>query len=509
MTQRLTQQELSQRKQLAVAAGVKRYHGNLCERHPQLLGLRVTWNGLCYECSKISARKRTAKWLAHNRSKQRLREKQNRDRRRETIRRTERERYAANRQRYLDKHKRWRRKPDVAARLREKAELWRQQSLSRKCSNQSRRKARQICSALSSSNADEIETIYLRARELTISTGVRHEVGHVVPLLAKDICGLHVPCNLQILPEKENRSKHNKWTEADAIPVALQGRHRLTKECRMITTIRASSLPSFSDCPRRWGARTLGKEIAAAGYDIARSMPPSIGASVGTATHGGAAFIMAEKMKSGELGNEADAEQKALEDLDTAAKTGVLWDDATPNTNDAQKQVLRMVKVFRNTIAVQIQPIAVERRLEARVGEGFVLSGQSDMQTLEPGRIRDLKTGRFPRVHHAQLGAYSLLARTAHPEQPTSEVCVDFIQRVALKNPQPSTKTDFYDQAVAEQAAVSTITRIQQDVTEFRRRIEDGGAPPEHSFLANPGSMLCAQRWCPAHSTSFCREHKR
>jgi len=274
------------------------------------------------------------------------------------------------------------------------------------------------------------------------------------------------------------------------------------------TDIRASSLPAFPDCPRRWAARTIGKEIEAAGFELARYMPPSIGASVGTATHGGAAFIMTEKMKSGQLGNQTEAEQKALEDFDTAAKTGVLWDEATPNLNDAQKQVVRMVKVFRNTIAEQIHPIAVERRLEARVGEGFVLSGQSDMQTLEPGRIRDLKTGRFPRSHYAQLGAYSILARTAHPEHPTSEVCVDFIQRVAIAKPQPETKTEFYDQAVAEQAAVNTIRHMQADITEFRRRVEEGDAPPEHTFLANPGSMLCSKKWCPAHSTSFCREHR-
>ena len=277
----------------------------------------------------------------------------------------------------------------------------------------------------------------------------------------------------------------------------------------MTTVIRASSLPSYTDCPRRWAAKTLAKEIRSLGFNIANAMPTSIGASVGTATHSGAAFIMTEKLASGELGNQIEAEQKALEDFDNSTKDGVLWDEATPNLNDAQKQVIRMVKVFRCTIAPNVHPLAIERRLECRVGEGFVLSGQSDLQTLEPGRIRDLKTGRFPRSHYAQLGAYSLLARTAHPSEDTKEVCVDFIQRVALKNPQPDTVVEFYDQAVAEQAAVSTLSRIRQDVTEFRSRIENGGAPPEHAFLANPASMLCSQKWCPAHGSSFCREHKK
>lgn len=276
----------------------------------------------------------------------------------------------------------------------------------------------------------------------------------------------------------------------------------------MTTVIRASSLPSYPDCARRWAGRTIPKEIEAAGFDLTPGMPSSIGASVGTATHGGAAFIMTEKMNSGQLGNQTEAEQRALEDFGTATKTGVLWDEATPNMNDGQKQVLRMVKVFRATIAPIVQPLAVERRLEARVGEGFVLSGQSDLQTVEPGRIRDLKTGRFPRMHYAQIGAYSLLARTAHPDQPTSEVCVDFIQRVPIAKAQPDTKTEFYDQATAEQAAVNTMRHMQADITEFRRRVIDGGAPPEHAFLANPASMLCSPKYCPAYQSSWCREHK-
>jgi len=61
-------------------------------------------------------------------------------------------------------------------------------------------------------NKEKIKEIYIQAVELSESTGVRHEVDHIIPLTNKLVCGLHNEFNLQILPMSDNRIKSNKFT---------------------------------------------------------------------------------------------------------------------------------------------------------------------------------------------------------------------------------------------------------------------------------------------------------
>jgi hypothetical protein len=62
---------------------------------------------------------------------------------------------------------------------------------------------------LTESQLQEIKQIYALAKECEMLTGDKYHVDHILPLKGKDVCGLHVPWNLQVLPADVNLKKSN------------------------------------------------------------------------------------------------------------------------------------------------------------------------------------------------------------------------------------------------------------------------------------------------------------
>ena len=56
---------------------------------------------------------------------------------------------------------------------------------------------------------EEMYRVYKVANKVSLTTGKPHEVDHIIPLQGENVCGLHVPWNLAILPASINRSKGN------------------------------------------------------------------------------------------------------------------------------------------------------------------------------------------------------------------------------------------------------------------------------------------------------------
>lgn len=266
---------------------------------------------------------------------------------------------------------------------------------------------------------------------------------------------------------------------------------------------RPSSLPSWCDCPRRGAARLFRSLIEAAGYQL-RFLEHNVGASVGIGVHKTAAFSLIQKMEAGDLGSEDDAIAAGIAALNEQVADGVIWDQTTSNKNDAQQQLVRMGKTYRAKLAPQIDPVAVEERLKARVSERMIISGQKDVLAREPNALRDLKTGKMQRGNATQYGAYSLIQRS-NGKGAVKKLIEDFIARSSLRRPQPEPIQTEYDVAAAENEAREILVDIERGLDEFQRRLHDGGRPPEGAFRANPQSMLCSSKYCSAHGSTWCR----
>jgi hypothetical protein len=60
-------------------------------------------------------------------------------------------------------------------------------------------------------NLDAIRQIYKESSRISQETGIRHHVDHIIPIKGKNVCGLHVESNLQIIPALDNHEKFNKF----------------------------------------------------------------------------------------------------------------------------------------------------------------------------------------------------------------------------------------------------------------------------------------------------------
>lgn len=57
-----------------------------------------------------------------------------------------------------------------------------------------------------------VSNVYKESKKLTRETGIQHSVDHIIPLNGKNVSGLHIESNLQIIPLIDNNRKYNSFT---------------------------------------------------------------------------------------------------------------------------------------------------------------------------------------------------------------------------------------------------------------------------------------------------------
>jgi hypothetical protein len=98
----------------------------------------------------------------------------------------------------------------------EQKKTWRKANSELVSANSASRRARKKQAQppwLTEEHINQIKVEYKNSKRMKKLTGIEHHVDHIVPLKGENVCGLHVPWNLQVIPAKHNLEKKNHFDD--------------------------------------------------------------------------------------------------------------------------------------------------------------------------------------------------------------------------------------------------------------------------------------------------------
>ena len=146
------------------------------------------------EKNKASIKLSNKRWAESDKGKQTKKRWEEKNRERLNVK--SRERNAANPEAARERRKKWKRKnPHIVA------------------AHASIRSERLNKATPTWVDVKEIEAVFKIRDDITRRKGVQHHVDHYYPTQGKNVCGLNVPWNLQVITAEENLHKNNKMPE--------------------------------------------------------------------------------------------------------------------------------------------------------------------------------------------------------------------------------------------------------------------------------------------------------
>jgi hypothetical protein len=278
--------------------------------------------------------------------------------------------------------------------------------------------------------------------------------------------------------------------------------------------IRASSLSSYWDCPRRGAVRLFRKKVQDSGFEL-RTAGSSIAAHIGTAVHKAIAELLRLKQQFGDITrHEIDlATEKAVrcgspeekcECLSCLVNIGTIWDKTTPHFATAEAQIRAMLEAYAPGLE-SIEPRIIEHKFEYEVsplGEQAIpilLTGTIDLYDAFAA-LWDHKTGSNLPSAHPQAGAYIMLLELH--DYPVERFILNYCKREGIRKTEaglPPPLQLILDIEECTSAAWSALAGIQRHFEDY---LETGDP---WAFPANPQSRTCTAKYCTAFDTEWCK----